>query len=315
MRRERGGKGRSSRGHGGHAGGAGGKGPKAQRGHGGSRATRSQRVGVSEAQPRQAKAERRKQSEAVGMQRLLARGRLIEGWNPVLEALRAGRRIERIWLAADRNKNAQELMELAAERDIPVETVDRVQLGEIASSDEHQGVVALAPQFVYTPVDDILMAAAAKGEPPFLLILDHIEDPHNLGSLIRTAECVGAHGAIIPDRRAAGVTPAVGKASAGAIEHLPVAQVGNLVQEMERLKEQGIWMVGAHMTGDQSLFTADLSGPIGLVIGAEGKGLSRLVAERCDMLVSIPMAGRVNSLNASVAGALLMYEVMRARQR
>lgn len=241
--------------------------------------------------------------------------RLIEGWNPVLEALRAGRRLERIWLAADRNKNAAALRGLAAERGVPVEVVERTRLERMAASAEHQGVLAWAPPYRYSSVDDILAVAAERGEPPFLLILDHIEDPQNLGSLIRTAECAGVHGAIIPSRRAAGITPAVGKASAGAIEYLPVAQVSNLVQEMDRLKEQGIWMVGAHMAGEKSLFEADLSGPVGLVIGAEGKGLSRLVAEHCDILVRIPMAGRINSLNASVAGALLMYEVVRRRLR
>lgn len=239
--------------------------------------------------------------------------RLIEGWNPVLEALAARRQLEHIWLAADQHKSADALRAQAKRAGIPVEEVDRFHLSEIANSEEHQGVVALAPPFPYVAVDDILAGAKAKGEQPFILILDHIEDPHNLGSLIRTAECAGVHGAVIPDRRAVGVTPAVGKASAGAIEHLPIAQVGNLVQEIERLKEQGVWVVGAHMSGDSDLFNANMTGPVALVIGAEGKGLSRLVAERCDMLVSIPMSGRVGSLNASVAGALLMYEVTRSR--
>lgn len=247
--------------------------------------------------------------------RLPKESRLIEGWNPVLEALRARRPLQRIWLAADQHKNAALLLELAQKQGVPVDTVDRLQLDNVASTEVHQGVVAVAPPFQYSPVDAILERAKARDEQPFLLLLDHLEDPQNLGSLIRTAECVGVHGVVIPNRRAVGVTAAVGKASAGAIEHMPVAQVGNLVQEIERLQSQGLWVVGAHMSGDGSLFEADMGGPVALVIGAEGKGLSRLVAERCDMLVHIPMWGRLNSLNAAVAGALLMYEVARSRSR
>lgn len=241
--------------------------------------------------------------------------RLIEGWNPVLEALRAGRKLQHIWLAAQQHKSAPTLHELAKTVGARVTEVERQQLNVLTGGEEHQGVAAAAPPYEYTSVEAILERAEAQGEPPFVLILDHIEDPHNLGSLIRTAECAGVHGVLIPNRRAASVTAAVGKASAGAIEHMPVARVGNLVHEMERLKERGLWVVGAHMEGDHSLFEADMKGPIALVIGAEGRGLSRLVAERCDSLVHIPMWGRVNSLNASVAGGLLMYEVARSRSR
>lgn len=239
--------------------------------------------------------------------------RFIVGRNPVIEALRAGTKIKRVWLAADPDQTIVEIKERAESLGAPIEEADRHQLADLAGTPDHQGVVALAPPFRYHSVEEIL--AGAHDSPPFVLVLDHIEDPQNLGSLIRTAECAGVHGVLIPSRRAAGITPAVGKASAGAIEHLPVAQIGNVAQEIERLKAQGLWIVGAHMTGDSGLFEADLAGPIALVIGAEGKGLSRLVSERCDMLVSIPMQGRVNSLNASVAGALLMYEVQRHRSK
>lgn len=269
-------------------------------------------VGVSR---RREGAQRRPRSGEPLQLRLPQGSRLIEGWNPVLEALRAGRRLQQVWLAADQNKNAATLLELAREIGVPVTEVDRQQLSVLTGGDEHQGVAAAAPPYEYVGVDAILERAAARREEPFLLLLDHIEDPQNLGSLIRTAECAGVHGVVIPTRRAAGVTPAVGKASAGAIEYMPVARVTNLVQEMERLKERGLWVVGAHMEGERSLFDADLRGPVALVIGAEGRGLSRLVAERCDSLVYVPMWGRINSLNASVAGALLMYEVARSRSR
>lgn len=253
--------------------------------------------------------------QARAMPRIAPGTRLVMGWNPVLEALRAGAGLQNIWLAAEQHKQAEELLQLANKRAVHVEVVERQTLSALTESEEHQGVAASGLPFSYSTVDEMLRIAREKDEQPFLLILDHIEDPHNLGSLIRTAECAGVHGVIIPNRRAASVTAAVGKASAGAVEHMRVAQVVNVVQELERLKGLGLWSVGAHMTGDSSLFEADLSGPTVLVIGSEGKGLSRLVAERCDMLVSIPMFGRINSLNASVAGALLMYEVARSRIR
>lgn len=239
--------------------------------------------------------------------------RVIYGWNPVLEALRAQRELECIWLSSEHHPHALEVRAAAEQAGIPVVVVDRKELHVRAGTHEHQGVVARGPAFSYVTVDDILVAAAEAGEPPFLLLLDHIEDPQNLGSLIRTAECAGVHGTLIPSRRAAQVTPAVGKASAGAIEHMRIARIGNLVQEIGRLKKEGVWVVGADMAGEVELFAADLSGPVAIVVGAEGKGLSRLVAERCDILVRIPMQGAVNSLNASVAGALLLYEVVRAR--
>lgn len=269
----------------------------------------------SMARERRSGGPRRSRGESVQQLRLPRESRLIEGWNPVLEALRAGRKLQQVWLAAEQHKSAPLLMDLAQSNGVRVTVVERQQLSNLTGGEEHQGVAAAAPPFEYSTVEAMLAQAEAKGEAPFLLILDHIEDPQNLGSLIRTAECAGVHGVVIPNRRAASVTAAVGKASAGAIEHMLVARVGNLVQEMERLKEHGLWIVGAHMEGERSMFEADMKGPIALVIGAEGRGLSRLVAERCDGLVHIPMWGRLNSLNASVAGALLMYEVARSRSR
>lgn len=265
--------------------------------------------------PSSSAAEGRARSGGKGAPPRPSGSRLIIGWNPALEALRAGVRPHKIWLAAEQNKQVEELRVLAGEQGVPVEVVDKQVLTSLAGSEEHQGVVAAAPPYVYRTVDEILDHARSRGEDPFLLVLDHIEDPHNLGSLIRTAECAGVHGVIIPKRRAAAVTPAVGKASAGAIEHVRVAQVVNIVQELERLKAAGLWSIAADMGGERTLYEADLRGPIVLVIGSEGKGVSRLVAERCDMLVRIPMWGNINSLNASVAGALLMYEVARTRLR
>lgn len=239
--------------------------------------------------------------------------RLIEGRNPVLEALRAGTRVYRIWVAAESDSSVDPLLDLAQERSVPVERVDRDRVDAMATTPVHQGVVAHAAPLKFVELEDLLAIPKRKGEEPLFLFLDHIEDPQNLGSLIRTADGAGVHGVVIPDRRAAGITPAVGKASAGAIEHVPIARVGNLVRAMEAAKEAGIWLYGAHMEADRELHASDVRGPAGIVVGAEGKGLSRLAAERCDVLVRIPMFGKVDSLNASVAGALLMYEIVRTR--
>ncbi|HHY36509.1 MAG TPA: 23S rRNA (guanosine(2251)-2'-O)-methyltransferase RlmB [Firmicutes bacterium] len=239
---------------------------------------------------------------------------IIEGRNAVLEALRSGRPIGKILVAAgSRPGPLQELRRLARERGIPVQEVDRTRLDRLSGTGKHQGVIARALAREYATVEEILQIARERGEDPFLLLLDGIEDPHNLGALIRTAECAGVHGVVVPKRRAAGLTAAVGRASAGALEYMAVAQVPNLARCIEELKGQGIWVVGADPQGEQVYTAADLTGPIAVVIGGEGKGIGRLVKEKCDFLVQLPMRGRISSLNASVAGSLLMYEILRQR--
>lgn len=238
---------------------------------------------------------------------------LIEGRNPVLETLRAERKVYRIWLQSDaRGEAMAEIRHLAAERRIPVEEVDGKSIQSRSTTGHPQGVIAQAEAWKYATVEQIL--ARAGNEPPFLLLLDGIEDPQNLGSLIRTAETAGVHGIIIPEHRAVGLTPAVARASAGALEYMPVAQVTNLVRTMEDLKTKGIWFVGADPDGvDFWSSPVDWRGPVGLIVGGEGKGIGRLVKEHCDALVRLPMRGRISSLNASVAGAILLYEAVRSR--
>jgi 23S rRNA (guanosine2251-2'-O)-methyltransferase len=237
---------------------------------------------------------------------------IILGRNPVREALRAGRPINKILLSGgDNSPPLRDLARFAREAGIPVQQVERLKLDKLAGGLHHQGVIAFASIRHYWEVDHILEQA---GDNPFLLILDEINDPHNLGAIIRSADAAGAHGVVIPKRRSAALTPAVSRASAGAVEYVPVARVTNIVQTIEALKEKGIWIVGAHMEG-QLYWEAALGGPLALVIGGEEKGLGRLVMEKCDLLVSLPMLGRVGSLNASVAAALLSYEVLRQRGR
>ncbi len=236
---------------------------------------------------------------------------ILLGRNPVREALRAGRPINKILLAGGDSPPLRELGRLAREAGIPVQQVDRAKLDKMAGGLPHQGVIAFASVRDYVEVDEIL---ARAGEKPFLVILDEINDPHNLGAILRSADAAGVHGVVIPRRRSASLTPAVARASAGAVEYVPVARVTNIVRTVESLKEKGIWIVGAHMEG-QLYWEASLDGPLALVIGGEEKGLGRLVREKCDQLVSLPMLGRVSSLNASVAAALLSYEVLRQRGR
>lgn len=238
----------------------------------------------------------------------------LEGRNAVLEALRSGRPVNKILLAAgSRPGPLQELRRLARERGILVQEVERAHLDRMSLTGKHQGVIAQALAKEYVAVEDILQIARERREAPFLLLLDGIEDPHNLGALIRTAECAGVHGVVVPRRRAAPLTAAVGRASAGALEYMAVAQVANLAQYIEELKGQGIWVVGADPQGEQVYTEANLTGPIAVVIGGEGRGIRRLVKEKCDFLVKLPMRGRISSLNASVAGSLLMYEIVRQR--
>ena len=239
---------------------------------------------------------------------------IVVGRNAVTEALKAGRGINRI-LVADGGREAAlaPLRALAREQAVPVRPTTREKLDLLAPGMRHQGVLAYAAPVAYASLEDIFAHAESKGEPPLLLLLDEIEDPHNFGALLRTADAAGVHGVLVPERRSCALTATVAKTSAGAVEHVPVARIGNIVQEMKRLKERGLWFVGADMAGAEDIFHADLTGPLVIVIGSEGKGLGRLVKETCDFLVRIPMQGAINSLNASVAGALLMYEARRRR--
>jgi 23S rRNA (guanosine2251-2'-O)-methyltransferase len=238
----------------------------------------------------------------------------IVGKNPVIEALRSGRTINKIWIAEGVNKNQMgPVFSLAKEQGVIITTANRKKLDQLSGTDNHQGVIASVAAYDYVEVDDLLSRARERNEAPFLLILDEMEDPHNLGSILRTADAVGAHGVIIPKRRSVTLTATVAKSSAGAIEYVPVARVTNLVRTIEELKQQGIWIAGTDASAKQDFRQGDFTIPIALVIGSEGKGISRLVRENCDFLYSLPMAGHVTSLNASVAAALLMYEVYRAR--
>lgn len=242
---------------------------------------------------------------------------LIMGRNGVREALRSGRSIDRILVTKEQDGSLGELVNMARDRNIQLREVDRAKLDELCmpfghgnKPGNHQGIVAQVPGVDYCEVEDILAVAKARGEAPFLILLDGIEDPHNLGSILRSAECAGAHGVILPKRRSASLTAAACKASAGAVEYIKVARVANLVEAMRRLKRQGIWLAGADMQG-APMDRADLKGPLGLVIGSEGSGLGKLVQGSCDFLVSIPMSGHLDSLNAAVAAAILMFEKKR----
>ncbi len=239
---------------------------------------------------------------------------IIEGRNAVTEALRAGTAIDKIYLLKGEGDSALgHIASAARERGIVVSHADRCKLDAMSRTHAHQGVIAVAAVREYASVEDILAAAKAKGEAPLVVICDELTDPHNLGAVIRTAECAGAHGVVIPKRRSAGLTAVVAKTSAGAVSHLPVARVANLASLLERLKKEGLWIFGAAAEAATPLYDADLKGPAAIVIGSEGSGMSRLVAERCDVLVSIPLRGKLNSLNASAAAAVLLYEAVRQR--
>ncbi len=239
---------------------------------------------------------------------------IIEGRNAVTEALRAGTPIDKIFLARGETDSALAHIAAAArDKGVVVVECDRKKLDFMSRTHAHQGVIAQAAVREYASVDDILNAAREKGEPPLIVVCDELSDPHNLGAVIRTAECAGAHGVIIPKRRSAGLTAVVAKTSAGAVAHLPVARVANLPSLLKQLKKHGLWVFGAAAGAPTSLYEADLKGPAAIVIGSEGDGMSRLVAETCDVLVSIPMKGQLNSLNASAAAAILLYEALRQR--
>ncbi|ACV61220.1 RNA methyltransferase, TrmH family, group 3 [Desulfofarcimen acetoxidans DSM 771] len=237
---------------------------------------------------------------------------VIVGRNPVKEALKSQRPINKVLVAKGKlSGSLAEICSLARQNGIPVQEVDRTALEKISAEAVHQGVAAYAAAKEYVELEDIL--ARAGEQEPFIIMLDEITDPHNLGAIIRTADAAGVHGVVVTRRRSALLTPVVAKSSAGAVEYVPVARVTNLVQSIKILQENGIWVAGADMEGDKVYWEAPLSGPIAIVIGGEGKGLGRLVKEKCDFLVRLPMQGKISSLNASVATALLAYEVVRQR--
>ena len=239
---------------------------------------------------------------------------LIEGRNAITEALRAGRPIDKIFLSGSSgDRTLGFISTIAREKGITVVECDRRKLDNMSTTHAHQGVIAVCAVQDYFTVQDILNRAYALEEDPFLVVCDEITDGHNLGAIIRSAECAGAHGVIIPKRRSAGLTAVVNKASAGAAEHLPVARVPNLRAALTELKEAGIWIYGTAADGDSPLWETELTGPIALVIGSEGSGMGRLIRESCDFILSLPMKGKISSLNASVAGAIVMYEIMRQR--
>lgn len=237
----------------------------------------------------------------------------IEGRNAVLEAFRSGKTIDRLFvLDGCQDGPVRTIVREAKKHDTIVNFVPKERLDSMSETGHHQGVMAYAAAYEYAEVEDILKIAEEKGEPPFLFLLDGIEDPHNLGAIIRTADLAGAHGVIIPKRRAVGLTATVARTSAGALNYTPVAKVTNMAATIEDLKKRGIWFVCADM-GGESMYRLNLTGPIGLVIGNEGEGVSRLVKEKCDMIASIPMKGDIDSLNASVATGVLAYEIVRQR--
>ena len=237
----------------------------------------------------------------------------IEGRNAVLEAFRSGKCVDKLFiLDGCQDGPVRTIAREARKKDTIINYVSKERLDQLSETHAHQGVIAQVAAYEYSTVEDILAKAEEKGEPPFLILLDNVEDPHNLGAIIRTANLAGAHGVIIPKRRAVGLTSTVAKTSAGAINYTPVAKVTNLVRTMEELKQKGIWFVCADM-GGESMYRMNLTGPIGLVIGNEGEGVGKLVKEKCDFIASIPMKGDIDSLNASVAAGVLAYEIVRQR--
>ncbi|MCM1102529.1 MAG: 23S rRNA (guanosine(2251)-2'-O)-methyltransferase RlmB [Clostridium sp.] len=237
----------------------------------------------------------------------------IEGRNAVLEAFRAGKTIDRLYvLDGCQDGPILSIKREAKKQDTLLKYVTKERLDQLSETGKHQGVIAVAAAYKYAEVEDILAKAKEKGEPPFIFLLDNIEDPHNLGAIIRTANLAGAHGVIIPKNRAVGLTATVARTSAGALNYTPVARVTNLAKTIEELKKEGLWFVCADM-GGELMYRQDLTGPIGLVIGNEGEGVGRLVKEKCDFLTAIPMKGDIDSLNASVAAGVLAYEIVRQR--
>ena len=238
----------------------------------------------------------------------------IEGRNAVSEAIKSGRTLDKVFVAAGETDRAlSRLAALAREAGAAVVQVDRRKLDQMSATGAHQGIIAQAAAHSYVSLEDILENAKSRGEAPLIILCDELTDPNNLGAILRTAECAGAHGVVIPKRRSVGLTAVVAKTSAGAVEHMPVTRVSNLVSAMEQLKKAGVWIYGTDAAGKTDLYHADLKGPAAIVIGSEGYGMSRLVAERCDVLLSIPMKGKINSLNAASAAAVMLYEAVRQR--
>ena len=239
---------------------------------------------------------------------------MLEGRNAVTEALKAGRTIDKVFLASgDTDSTLRYIASLTKKNGAVVTYCDRRKLDTMTQTGAHQGVIAMAAAHDYATIDEILAAAQEKGEAPLVVICDEITDPHNLGAIIRTAECAGAHGVIIPKRRSSGLTAVVGKASAGAMEYMKIARVSNLAAAIQTLKDHGVWVYGTAADGAAPLYQTDLTGPAAIVIGSEGEGMGRLVKESCDFMVSIPMKGHINSLNASNACAIVLYEAVRQR--
>ena len=257
--------------------------------------------------------EREGRKDAQNMMNEVIHENYIEGRNAVLEAYRSGKTIDKLYvLDGCQDGPVKSITREAKKHDSIIHYVTKERLDQISETGKHQGVIAVSAAYAYAEVEDILKAAEEKGEPPFVIILDGIEDPHNLGAILRTANLVGAHGVIIPKRRAVGLTPTVAKTSAGAINYTPVAKVTNISNTIKELKERGMWFVCADMGGTK-MYDLNLTGSIGLVIGNEGEGVSKLVKENCDMIASIPMKGDIDSLNASVATGVLAYEIVRQR--
>ena len=239
---------------------------------------------------------------------------IVEGRNAVIEALRAGRAIDKIFIAkGDVDKTLGHIASKARDKGIVVVECDRKKLDFMSQTHAHQGVIALCAVREYCTVEDIFAVAEERGEKPFVIVCDEISDPHNLGAIIRSAECAGAHGVIIPKRRSAGLTAIVDKSSAGAAEHMAIARVPNIPAAVKELKDRGLWVYGTAADGQSDLWHTDFTGSVALVIGSEGDGMGRLVRESCDFIVSLPMKGQVSSLNASAAAAIVMYEVLRQR--
>ena len=239
---------------------------------------------------------------------------VLEGRNAVTEALKSGRTIDKVFVAAgDTDRGLARLAAEAKAAGAVVNTVDRRKLDQMSVTHAHQGIIALTAAHEYATIDDMLALARERGEAPLIVICDELTDPHNLGAILRTAECAGAHGVIIPKRRSVGLTAVVAKASAGAVEDMKVAKVSNVVAAIRELKEKGVWVYGTAADGEAAMYEADLKGPAAIVIGNEGQGMSRLVGENCDQKVRIPMKGRISSLNASNAASILLYEALRQR--
>lgn len=239
---------------------------------------------------------------------------IVEGRNAVIEILKSDKTIEAIYISKGNvSGSINTVLKLAKEKGVIIKEVDRKKLDSMSNTNAHQGVIAITTPFKYSTLDDILKYAKEKEEDPFIIILDELEDPHNMGAIIRTAEVCGVHGIIIPKRRSVGITPIVYKTSVGAVEHMKIAKVTNINVCIEELKEHGVWIYGADMHGKEYCYETNLRGPIGLVIGSEGRGISKGTKEKCDALIKIPMVGQINSLNASIAGAIIMYETLKQR--